>query len=131
MRRAEQEARRFNHGYIGTEHLLAGIASDNSATGGQGLGQGGIDAERVREAIRFIVGSGRGPKSGEPGLTPRAMNVVHRAADEAQRHGDTEIDTGHLVLGLCDESDGLALRIVESLGGSAESVRAAVEELLT
>jgi hypothetical protein len=130
LKRAEEEARHFNHGYIGTEHLLAGIAADNSATGGQALAQLEIDAARVREAISFIVGRGRGSKPGEPGLTPRAMSVVHRAADEAQRRGNAEIESGHLLLGLCAESDGLAVRIIEHLGGSAEAITAAMEKLL-
>jgi Clp amino terminal domain, pathogenicity island component len=131
MQRAAEEARRFNHNYIGTEHILAGIAGDTSTTGGQALQQVGIEAAGVREAIRFIVGRGSAPRSEEPGLSPRAVNVVRRAGGEAGRRGDAEIDTAHLALGLCGESAGLALRIVESLGGDEDSVRAAVESLLS
>jgi hypothetical protein len=130
MQRAAEEARRFKHNYIGTEHQLAGIAADESTIGGQALKQVGVDAAGVREAIRFIVGPGSSPRSEEPGLSPRAVNVVRRAADEASRRGDAEIETAHLVLAICAESNGLALRIVEHLGGSEESLRAAVEELL-
>jgi hypothetical protein len=130
MQRALEEARRFEHGYIGTEHLLLGIAVDSGTTGGQAIQQVGIDAEQIRSTIRFVVGRGSVPKTDEPGLTPRATNVVRRAAEEATKRGDSEIDTAHLVLGICGESDCLALSIVESLGGSEESLRAAVEELL-
>ena len=130
LRHAHEEARDFNHNYIGTEHQLAGIAADETTIGGQALKQVGVDAAGVREAIRFIVGPGSSPRSEEPGLSPRAVNVVRRAADEARRRDDAEIDTAHLVLGICAETNGLALRIVEHLGGSEESLRAAVEELL-
>src|SRR5262249_3513323 len=75
MRQAGEEARRFYHGYIGTEHLLAGIAADTSTTGGQALAQVGIDVVGVRETIGFIVGRGSKSRTDEPGLSPRAMNV--------------------------------------------------------
>jgi hypothetical protein len=130
MQRAVEEARRFKHNYIGTEHQLAGIAADETSIGGQALKQVGIDAAAVREAIRFIVGVGSSPRSEEPGLSPRAVNVLRRAGDEAGKRGDAETDSAHLVLALCGESAGLALRIVESLGSSEEGLRAAVEELL-
>lgn len=130
MRSAEEEARRFRHGYVGTEHLLAGLAADITATGGQALGQVGIDAGRVREAITFIVGRGVASKPETPGLTPRAANVLRRAADEARRRGHAEVDSGYLLLGLCGETEGLAVRIIESLGAGVDDVTAAVEALL-
>jgi len=126
MAQALNEARRFNHGYIGTEHLLAGIAAEETGTGAQALEQLGIDLKRIRESIGFIVGRGTGTKAGEPGLTPRAKQVIELAVEEAGRRGDASVDSGHLLLGICAEGEGLAMGIITSLGGSAEAIRAVI-----
>lgn len=126
MTSAEREALRLNHHHVGTEHLLAGIAAHAESVSAQALAQVGIDVERIRQAIEFIVGLGSAPKTGRPRLTPRAQRAVEWAADEARRRGDPEVDSGHLLLGLCEESDGLAMRIAEHLGSDADSIRAAV-----
>ncbi len=127
LSRAKAEAERYNHEAIGTEHLLLGIVAEDGSVGALALGQVGIDARRVREGIEFIAGRNRWATTGDPKLSPAAMTAIERAGDLATGRGESEAHTGHLLLALCDEGDGLALRIVESLGTTDEEVRAAVE----
>ena len=86
----------------------------------------GIDLKHIRESIGFIVGRGTGTKAGEPALTPRAKQVIELAVEEAGRRGDASVDSGHLLLGICAEGEGLAMGIINSLGGSAEAIRAVI-----
>lgn len=130
LARAEDEARRLSHESVGTEHLLLGITAEKGSTGAQALNQIGVDFERVREALVFI--SGRNPRSGtrDLRLSPLAKRIIRQAAGFVDGQGGNEIDTGHLLVSLCDEPEGLALRILESLGTSADEVRASVDALM-
>ena len=84
---AQEEAQRFNHNYIGTEHLLLGLISENDGVAGQVFGNLKIDVNKVRSAIEFIIGRGERPNANEIGLTPRAKKVIELAVDEARRLG--------------------------------------------
>src|ERR687892_2315932 len=80
---AQEEAQRFNHNYIGTEHLLLGLVREGDGVAARVLGNMGVQLPKVRSAVEFIIGRGEGAVIGEIGLTPRSRNVLHFAVDEA------------------------------------------------
>ncbi|MGH2443022.1 MAG: Clp protease N-terminal domain-containing protein [Chloroflexota bacterium] len=123
---ARQEARRFNHNYIGTEHLLLGLAAEGGGLAAISLSELGVDLTKIRTAVEFILGRGDGDALRDIGLTPRAKKVIELAADEAGRFSQPGIGTEHLLLGLIREGDGIACGILESLGVKLENARAAV-----
>jgi len=120
---AQEEATRFNHNYIGTEHLLLGLVREGEGVAAKVLGNLGVELDRVRGAVEFIIGRGDRMIVGEIGLTPRAKKVIELAVDEARRLGHHYIGTEHLLLGLVREGEGIAAGVLESLGVNLEKVR--------
>jgi hypothetical protein len=120
---AQEEAQRFKHNYIGTEHILLGLCREQDGVAARVLGNLGVKLEMVREAVEFIVGRGERPSPTEIGLTPRAKKVVELAVEEARRLNHSHIGTEHLLLGLIREGQGIAFGVLESLGVSLERVR--------
>jgi uncharacterized damage-inducible protein DinB len=90
----------------------------------------GVELNQVRSAVEFIIGRGERMVMGEIGLTPRAKRVIELAVDEAARLNHHYIGTGHLLLGIVREGEGIAAGVLESLGVSLEKVRARVIEVL-
>ena len=127
---AQEEAQRFNHNYIGTEHLLLGLISENDGVAGQVFGNLKIDVNKVRSAIEFIIGRGERPNANEIGLTPRAKKVIELAVYEARRLGHSYIGTEHLLLGLVREGEGIASGVLESLGVNLDNVRSELSKLI-
>jgi len=127
---AQEEAQRFNHNYIGTEHLLLGLVREGEGVAAKVLANLGVELNKVRSAVEFIIGRGDRPVSGEIGLTPRAKKVIELAVDEARRLGHHYIGTEHLLLGLVREGEGIAAGVLESLGVSLEKVRTEVTRIL-
>ncbi|MYF23592.1 MAG: NDP-hexose 4-ketoreductase, partial [Chloroflexi bacterium] len=82
---AQEEAQRFNHNYIGTEHLLLGLVREGDGVAAKVLSNLGVELNKVRSAVEFIIGRGERTTSGEIGLTPRAKRVIELAVDEARR----------------------------------------------
>lgn len=130
LRLAQEEARRFMHNYIGTEHLLLGLAGVEEGTAGRVLNKLGADLYKVRSALEFIVGRGDRTLAGEIGLTPRAKKVIELAVDEARQLGCDYIGTEHLLLGLVREGEGIASGVLESLGVNTSRVRVATLDML-
>lgn len=128
---AGEEAHRFNHNYIGTEHLLLGLVREGEGVAAKVLGNLGVELPKVRSAVEFIIGRGERQVVGEIGLTPRAKKVIELAVDEARRLGHHYIGTEHLLLGLIREGEGIAAGVLESLGVSLETVRAEVIKVLS
>src|SRR5438445_529852 len=126
---AQEEALRFNHNYIGTEHLLLGLVREGEAA--KVLANLGVELNKVRSAVEFIIGRGDRAVMGEIGLTPRAKKVIELAVDEARRLGHHYIGTEHLLLGLVREGEGIAAGVLESLGVSLDKVRAEVTRILS
>ena len=120
---AQEEARRFQHTYIGTEHLLLGLIREEEGVASQVLRNLGIEVDQVRQAIEAIIGRGERIVVGEVGLTPRAKKVIEFAVDEARRLTHRFIGTEHLLLGLLREGDGIAAGVLESFGLQLEQVR--------
>ncbi len=127
---AQEEAQRFNHNYIGTEHLLLGLVREGDGVAAKVLSNLGVELNKVRSAVEFIIGRGDKQSSGEIGLTPRAKKVIELAVDEARRLGHSYIGTEHLLLGLVREGEGIAAGVLESLGVNLERVRGETTRIL-
>jgi hypothetical protein len=127
---AQDEAQRFNHDYIGTEHLLLGLARVEEGVAARVLENMNVELAKVRTAVEFIVGRGSQPVVGEVGLTPRGKRVIELAIDESRGLGHNYIGTEHLLLGLVREGEGIAAGVLESLGVNADRVRHEVIRVL-
>ena len=128
---AQEEAQRFNHNYIGTEHILLGLVRETEGVAARVLSGLNVDLNKVRSAVEFIIGRGEKPAQGEIGLTPRAKKVVELAVDEARRMNHTYIGTEHLLIGLLREGEGVAAGVLESLGITLEKVRTETHRILS
>lgn len=127
---AYEEAQRFNHPYVGTEHLLLGLVREDSGVAARVLNNLGVELHKVRAAVEFIIGRSDPIVMSDMGLTPRAKRVIELAVDEARRLNHHYLGTEHLLLGLVREGEGIAAGILESLGVSLEKVRIEVLEVL-
>ena len=128
---AQNEAQRFNHNYIGTEHILLGLVGETEGVVARVLKNLGIDLEKVRAAVEFIIGRGEKAVTGEIGLTPRAKKVIELAVDEARRANHSYIGTEHLLAGLLREGEGVASGVLESLGVTLDKVRTETQRVLS
>ncbi len=128
---AQDEATRFNHNYIGTEHLLLGLVREGEGIAAQVLTNLGVELNKVRSAVEFIIGRGERMVVGEISLTPRAKRVIELSIEEARRLGHNYIGTEHLLLGLVREGEGIAAGVLESLGVNLEKVRAQVVQVVS
>ena len=128
---AQDEAQRFNHNYIGTEHLLLGLVREGEGVAARVLENMNVELAKVRTAVEFIIGRGDRPVVGEVGLTPRAKRVIELAIDEARRLGHNYIGTEHLLLGLVREGEGIAAGVLEILGVNLDKVRHEVIRVLS
>lgn len=128
---AQEEARRLNYPYVGTEHLLLGLIREGEGIAARVLQGMGIELERVRGEVEKIIGKGSTPIAGEIGLTPRSKKVLELSFDEARNLGHSYIGTEHILLGLIREREGVAATVLQSLGASLESVRQGVIEMLS
>jgi hypothetical protein len=127
---AQDEAQRFNHNYIGTEHILLGLLRVEDGVAAQVLENMSVELPKVRMGVEFIIGRGDRPVVREVGLTPRAKRVIELAIDEARRLGHNYIGSEHLLLGLVREGEGIAAGVLESLGVSLDKVRHEVIRVL-
>src|SRR2546425_2633267 len=124
---SQEEARRFQHNYVGTEHLLLALIREDGGVAAQALRNMGIELKQVREAVESIVGrGGRVVPGGEVGLTPRAKKVIELAVDEARRLDLHYIGTEHILLGLIREGEGIAAGVLESQGVKLDQARTEV-----
>jgi ATP-dependent Clp protease ATP-binding subunit ClpC len=128
---AQEEAQNLNHNYIGTEHVLLGLAREDEGVAARVLVNLGVNLTKVRSAVEFIIGRGEKPAGKETGLTTRAKKVIELAIDEARSLGHNYIGTEHLLLGLLREGEGVAAGVLDSFGLTAERVRAEVTRLLS
>jgi Clp amino terminal domain, pathogenicity island component len=127
---AQEEAQRFNHNYIGTEHLLLGLVREGDGVAAKVLNSLGVELNKIRSAVEFIIGRGDRIVLGDIGLTPRAKKVMELAVDEARRLNHHYVGTEHLLLGLLREGEGIAAGVLRSLGLDLERVRARTIQVL-
>ena len=128
---AEEEARRFDHNYIGAEHLLLGMVREGGGIAAKVLGSLGVDEARLRETLTFVVGRGKGNVGVELALTPRAKLAIELAVEEARalRHG--YIGTEHLLIGLVQpKGENMAQTLLDRLGIPLEQVRQATLDIV-
>ena len=128
---AQEEAQRFNHNYIGTEHILLGLVREKDGVAAKVLANLDVELPKVRSAVEFIIGRGERAPTGDMGLTPRAKKVIELAVDEARRLNHSYIGTEHLLIGLMREGEGVPAGVLESLGVSLDKVRSETSRMLS
>jgi ATP-dependent Clp protease ATP-binding subunit ClpC len=128
MQLASQEAQRFNHEYVGTEHILIGIVKEGCGVAAKVLKNLGVDSPRICFEVDKIVQSG--PEALTPGMprpTPRAKRMLEYSIEEARRLNQHHVGTEHLLLGILRDADTVAAQVLLNLGLRLDQVR---EELL-
>src|SRR5438309_6828034 len=131
MALANQEAQRFNHEYIGTEHILVGLIKEGTGTAARVLIDMGVDLRHARIEVEKLVKSGPDMvKMGKLPQTPRAKQVIGFAMEEARSLKHDYVGTEHLLLGLLREKDGLAAKVLMNLELELDPVREAVLRIL-
>ena len=131
MNLARQEAQRFNHEYLGTEHILLGLVQEGSGVAANVLKNMAIDLNKIRAEVEKIVKTGPTMVTmGQLPFTPRAKKVLELSMEEASNLGHNYIGTEHLLLGLIKENEGIAAQVLLNLGVKLEDVREEVLEFL-
>jgi ATP-dependent Clp protease ATP-binding subunit ClpC len=128
---AQEEARALGHEYIGTEHVLLGLLREDQGLAARVLESFDITVERVRAQVVRVVGSGDEPTSGPIPFTPRAEKVLELALLDAQSLGHNYVETQHILLGLMDEKEGAAVRILLDFDVHSDEVRNEVIRMLS
>jgi len=128
---AKEEARRFNHDYIGTEHILLGLIREGEGVAAAVLQKMGVSLENIRLEVEKLVQPGPTTQIiGDIPFTPRAKKALELAAEEARALGHNYIGTEHLLLGLIREGEGVASQVLLNLGLDLNTVRSEIMELL-
>jgi Clp amino terminal domain, pathogenicity island component/UvrB/uvrC motif len=127
---AHDEARRLDHNYIGTEHLLLGLISEGEGVAARALKSLEISLDAVRQQVEEIIGQGQQAPSGHIPFTPRAKKVLELSLRESKQLGQNYIGTEHILLGLIREGDGVAAQVLVRLGAELNRVRQQVIQLL-
>src|SRR5438270_1331866 len=134
MQLANQEAQRFNHEYIGTEHILLGLVKEGSGVAANVLKNLDIDLRQIRLEVEKIAQSGPDMADvvlfGRRPQTPRAKKVIEYSIEEARNLNHNYVGTEHLLLGLLREEEGVAAQVLMNLGLKPEDVRKEVLNLL-
>ena len=127
---AREEAKRLDHDYLGTEHILLGLIREGEGVGARALQNLGLDLARVRQQVEKAVGRGSGVSLGELPFSPRAKKALELAVAEARNLEHNLVGTEHLLLGLIREGKGAAAQTLIKLGADVEKVRNEVLNLL-
>jgi Clp amino terminal domain, pathogenicity island component len=128
---SQQEARRLDHNYIGTEHLLLGLVREGEGVAARALEALGVSLDGVRGQVEEVIGRGPEPPGGHVPFTPRAKKVLELSLREAKGLGHDYIGTEHILLGLVREGEGVAAQVLVRLGADLPRVRQQVVELLS
>ena len=127
---AQEEAKRLDHGYIGTEHVMLGLIRQTDGVAARALESLGISLDGVRQQVEEIIGRGQQTPSGHIKFTPRAKMVLELSLRESLQLGHNYIGTEHILLGLIREGDGVAAQVLVQLGADLNRVRQQVIQLL-
>ena len=130
LRRAHQAAEELGHSYVGSEHLLLGLALEESGSARRCLLEQAVTADRVREIIVGIVGMGLPGLAPPQGLTPRCRRVIENAAGEARQSGSGYVGTEHLLLGILRENGAMASRVLAAAGADVKKLRTSLTQRL-
>jgi Clp amino terminal domain, pathogenicity island component/UvrB/uvrC motif len=128
---AQEEARAFNHSRIGTEHLLLGLLCEGAGTAATALASANVTLDAARQELEAITGRGQQPQSsGHIPFTPRAKKVLELSLRECVQLNDNYIGTGHVLLGLIRQGDGVAPQMLDKLGVDVNDLRERVTQEL-
>ena len=116
IRSAQENAARLGHSYVGSEHLLLGLASLEYSPAAQALRRAGADRKTLRAGVVRRVGVGVPARCPRQGLTPHCCQAIRGAAEESRRLGQRAVSAEHLLLGLLGETDSGAFRVLDSCG---------------
>ena len=128
--KAQEEARLFNHNYLGTEHLLLGLIAIEDGLAFKVLESLGVKLADVRAKIEAMIGRGSSPPTGHVPFTPRAKTALELSLREALQLGHNYVGTEHILLGLVREGHGVAWQVLVDLGHGADPIRTAVLDAL-
>lgn len=123
IRRAQEEASRLGHQFVGTEQILLGLLAEDTGVAAKVLKSAGVTLEAARIEVEKIIGRGRGIKGAEFPFTPRGKQVLDFALEESSKLGDSYIGTEHLLLGSLQVIDGVAVRVLQILGVDLQQLR--------
>src|SRR6266567_4668438 len=127
---AQEEARRLNHNYIGTEHILLGLIRESGGVAARALESLGLSLDAVRQQVGEIIGQGQHEPPGHIPFTKRAKKALELSMRESMQLGHNYIGTEHILLGLLREGDGVAAEVLVKLGADLNQVRQQVIQLL-
>ncbi len=113
---AHETAAELGHGYVGSEHILLGLAQDGGGAAARILREAGMDADLIRASIEKLVGRGESAETTVQGLTPRAKRIIELAIMDASRLGHSYVGTEHLLMGILREPDSVAFNILTAAG---------------
>ena len=128
---AQEAAKELKHGYIGSEHLMAGLAREHDGLGAKVLEDFELTTERIQDKTLDLVGAGDTVSEGNLQFTPRTKRVLELALREALSLGHNYVGTEHILLGLIREGEGIAQRIFDECGIDTEDMRRHVIEQLS
>lgn len=128
---AESEAKKLNHNYVGTEHILLGLVKEKKGIAGKVLSEeANLKEDQIIDVIKSIIGTGKNKVDGTIGLTPRSKKVLNLSMEEARKLNHNYIGTEHILLGLISEGEGVAVRILQEVGVNLEKVKKEILEIL-
>lgn len=130
LKQAEAFAQKLKHNYIGTEHLLLSLVSDQESSATKALLALGAGQERVMEAVERLIGRGQKSLTTEPVIVPRVVHVFEMAEEERRTLGDSQIGPNHILLGLLREGQGMAIIILRDLDVDLAQVRVKLGEFM-
>ena len=130
MHLAGAEAKRLNHEYVGTEHLLLGLTAEENSVAGHVLGKLGVKLTKIRREVMRLIQSGPDPVGEMPRWTPRVHRVVEYALEEARTLNHDYIGSEHILLGLLRDQDGVGGVILTNMGLKLDQARAQVVNVL-
>ncbi|MCJ7666215.1 MAG: ATP-dependent Clp protease ATP-binding subunit [Actinobacteria bacterium] len=128
--KAQDEARLLKQNYIGTEHILLGLIDEREGIAAKVFQELGIEFDKIRAAIKDVITEGTSESYEHIPFTPRAKKVLELSLREALQMGHNYIGTEHILLGLLREGEGVAARVLNSLGVTLNSVKEKVKEIL-
>jgi ATP-dependent Clp protease ATP-binding subunit ClpA len=127
---AQEEARRLDHNWIGTEHILLGLIRERDSVAARTLESLDISLDAVRAQVEEIIGRGQQVPSWHIPFTPRAKKVLDLSRRESEQLGHDYVGTEHILLGLIREGDGVAAQVLIMLGADPNRVRRQVIQLI-
>ncbi|CAD5972483.1 ATP-dependent Clp protease ATP-binding subunit [Planktothrix agardhii] len=123
---AQEEARRLGHNFVGTEQILVGLMSEGTSVAAKTLKAQGLALREVQKEVEAIIGRGSGFLPVEIPFTPRAKRIFETAMKEARQMGNNYIGPEHILLGLLQDNEGVASKVLENLGVDRSQVRTEV-----